>query len=168
MKKDFKKTHIVNLICHGCGYENSEDKKSFFDAEVDRDYILNNNPFICKCPDCGKKIISYRRIRYIDRKHKFVVYYDNLVDLMLDENKFRNDPETKGYTVCGALTYEDFVTNIVALENGLDWRVIKAYLRRVEVALERVRSKEDKKIFFRDTTPIKRMKMANDKYSILI
>lgn len=120
--------------CLTCGEEFEADVYDSINATLDpelKEKVISGNLFMIECPKCGKKEFIQYPTCYHDMDNKFMVYLNGLGQLM-DLKEEMNEGPIKDYQkligeeiICGSTNYLDFVSNIIALENHLDWRVVK-------------------------------------------
>ena len=120
--------------CLTCGEEFEADVYDSINVTLDpelKEKVISGNLFMIECPKCGKKEFIQYPTCYHDMDNKFMVYLNGLGQLM-DLKEEMNEGPIKDYRkmigeeiICGSTNYMDFMSNIIALENHLDWRVVK-------------------------------------------
>ena len=130
------------IICKNCGYKFEKEIKTVFN-ENERDEIFKKDPFVFNCPQCDSEIHCLVPITYIDRERKFLVLTDEPAKLLYHNYLNKISGKYSGCTICSSTNYYGFKTNIVSLEEGLDWRIVNIYLRQAALRKNRLYCKNN-------------------------
>lgn len=135
------KERKVTIKCRKCGKE--FDAVIYDSVNVDinpelREPFIFDQLYIFECPHCKEKIFQAYPILYHDMKHKFMVqggslshiygeFYNFIYDNSDDERMKLVRMAHEGYTMVGAQSTMHAREKVVALENGLDHRLVAIY-----------------------------------------
>lgn len=124
------------IKCNKCGIEFDAPVYESVNVTLDpdlREKVLNGEIFVFECPVCHEKHFIQYPFLYHDMKNKFMIQQGNPADLISYEHNFvkGNSEEINkdfigfldNYKQLGATSYKDFLSKIIMLENGLDYRI---------------------------------------------
>ncbi|MCQ2776439.1 MAG: CpXC domain-containing protein [Bacilli bacterium] len=144
------------IKCPYCGEEFQYDYYNVINVSLNpelKDKVLNASILLPTCPHCKNYVSIGNKLIYRDDSNKFIVCLDGFDNLMvlkedIQNNKLNNlfNNVDKDYIICGSPNYFDFLINIMALENGIDYRVAKIILRFCEYNYIEERISSDSKI----------------------
>lgn len=136
------KARTIVTKCPDCGKEFQFMVYDSVNVNLDpflREKIMNGDIFTARCPKCGAEIPMLYELLYHDMTHKFMIKFDDVPGLLNYEKMVKNNDANNpffnlmnGYKHLGSSTLPDLVTNILCLERGLDWRVIKIVIAIME------------------------------------
>lgn len=132
------KIKMRNFKCEKCGIEFEHEAYESINVSINpelRTKLLDKSIFDIECPLCHNKFNSDYPLLYQNMEKKFMVHGGGYVDLLKESEDLKNekiksessDSDAKDYVHVGAISYSDLVSKVLALENGLDYRVAAMY-----------------------------------------
>lgn len=146
----------VRINCTECGEEVVFDLYKSVNVTSNpelRSKVLDNSLFRAECFNCEHSEIINLPFTYHDNEHNFVVRLDSYADLLeLKEEIREGSIEKRKYIelgqntkVVGVTSIADLKTAVVALENGLDWRIVGLVISLLESDFKDYFKKENQK-----------------------
>ena len=146
------------ITCKNCGEKFDADIYDSVNVDLDpdlREKFIFDELYAYKCPHCKEMMFYAYPILYHDMKHKFMVQSGNLAHVYREFynifNKKSDDELTKminlaheGYTFVAATTTTLAREKVVALENGLDHRIVALYRYHEMLHYNQYAKKNDK------------------------
>jgi len=128
------KKRSIKINCQKCNKEFEITIYDSINVDIDpdlREEFLSNRIYFHKCPHCGEIHFFPMPVLYHDMTHKFMVQGGSLIDAydFYNMSLKMNDEfsQMAQITKVGTTNIRDSVEKVVALENGLDHRVVTIY-----------------------------------------
>ncbi len=133
-----------------------------------KEEIIRGTILYSKCPKCGGEQMNENDgFIYVDEEKKLEIIYGNAATKE-SVSKAIDDRDNKGITAIGCPYYNDLVTNIVAIDNNLDWRVTQMALLGVEHVFTKIKNEEDGSVTFPNLSVLTGDKEDNGELMVLI
>lgn len=115
-----------------------------------RPEVLSGRIFKHKCPHCHEEIMYPTPLCYSDNENQFMVFLndylelENLKDNLREKNSIYNNFSglLKNFQIAGVTNFNSLVEAICIIENKLDYRVTKLFIKIVEEQFVETRKKE--------------------------
>lgn len=143
---DLKRTVQVSYKCRECGCQFVEEKP-FYITEIDKRLITKQKKNVrrAKCPNCDKELIENYHFIYIDEKRKYLIAYNETIELLYFNYSSKINKEYCDYKLIGSRCISNMRSIILSVESNLDWKIVQLYMRERAIAINRARSKTNKK-----------------------
>ena len=126
---------FIKRTCTKCGHEYYFQYFHGINTKYHPQYkkmVISGDIFLGNCPKCHNVEFVNHPFLYVDEDKGFIVLYDLYSKLLeayeYDKNLRQTSPYYSKFKVVGVTNFFDMVTTITALENNLDWRVVKLAL----------------------------------------
>ena len=136
------KIRKITLTCPKCKEEVEYDYYDSVNVSLDpslKEKVFDRSIFIAKCPHCGNSANLIHPILYHDMEHKFMIQMDRYINLLHFKEQLKNNPLHTTFipTILGVSSLGDLSDAVIAIENGLDYRVCQFVFRVMEKGFKR-------------------------------
>ncbi len=133
-----------------------------------KDDVISGNLLFSRCPNCGlNRTNDNDGFIYVDEEKKLEIIFGSAATKE-SLSKAIKDRDSKGITAIGCPQYRDLCTNIVAIDDGLDWRVTQMALLLIENIFTKIKNDEDGSITFPNYSALTGEREEDGELTVLI